>query len=131
MKKLLFTILFSTIITFNTYSRNWYKVIHAIAKVESNHNPKAVNGQYVGYLQIAPILVKECNRILKRKGYPTTFTLKDRYSREKSIRMFYIIQEFYNPKGNIERAIRLWNGGPSYSVRATQAYYNKVMKYLH
>ena len=44
--------------------------------------------------------------------------------------MFILYQSFYNPKGNTERAIRLWNGGPNYSNKSTQNYYNKVKKYL-
>ena len=43
--------------------------------------------------------------------------------------MFILIQEFYNPGRDIEKAIRLWNGGPNYGIRSTQGYYNKVMKY--
>ena len=44
--------------------------------------------------------------------------------------MFKLIQSFHNPKNNIERAIRSWNGGMHYSVRRTQRYYEKVMRAL-
>ena len=114
----------------SVYSKNWGRVIHAIAKVESNHNPKAKNGIYAGYLQIAPIIVNDCNRILKIRKIKKSFTLNDRYDKNKSIEMFIIIQSFYNKKGNVERAIRLWNGGPNYSITKTQKYYNKVKKHL-
>ena len=106
---------------------NWDLVIEAIASIESSHNPKAVskNGLYVGYLQISPILVKECNDILGKQHY----TLSDRYSVEKSKEMFIIIQNRYNKQCSVERAIRIWCGGPKgcNSPHAT-AYYRKVSK---
>ena len=110
---------------------NWHRTIKAIAKVESNFNEKATNGIYVGYLQISPVLVKDCNRILGQKGSKKRYTLNDRYNKQKSIEMFITIQSFYNPRNSIERAIRLWNGGPNYSVKRTQGYYNKVMRYYN
>lgn len=114
----------------NAYAYNWSKVIYAIATVESNHNPSAINGCYVGYLQIGPIIVKDCNRILQKRKSNKRFILKDRYDKNKSIEMFLIIQSYYNPKNSIEKAIRMWNGGPNYSIRSTQGYYNKVRKHL-
>ena len=100
----------------------------AIAYVESKNNPKAVSGDQVGLLQIRPIMVKDCNRILERRGSAKRYTLRDRYNPAKSREMFIIYQSHYNPKGSIERAIRLWNGGSGYSVRATQKYYQKVRR---
>lgn len=104
---------------------NWEPVILAIAQVESHENPKAVSksGTYVGYLQISPILVKECNNIV---GYQK-YTLNDRYSVEKSKEMFVLIQKKYNPTCNVEKAIRIWNGGCGYTIKGTQTYYTKVM----
>ena len=113
----------------SSQAQTWDRVINAVAKVESGYNPRAINGHHVGYLQISPILVKECNRILAQRKDPKRYTLQDRYSKEKSIEMFILIQEFYNPGRDIEKAIRLWNGGPNYGIRSTQGYYNKVMKY--
>lgn len=122
------TILFLCLIFLanKTFAIDWEKVIQAIAKVESNYNPKAFNkkGNCAGYLQITPILVKQCNIILKEKRYK----IKDRFDKDKSIEMFYIIQKYYNPENNIEKAIRLWNGGPRYSIKGTQKYFNKVSK---
>ena len=111
----------------NISARNWNRVMEAIIQVESNGNPKAVNGDQVGCMQIRPIMVKDCNRILKRQGKSKRFTLKDRYSVSKSKEMFIVYQSYYNPKGNIERAIRMWNGGCKYSVRKTNGYYKKVI----
>ena len=44
--------------------------------------------------------------------------------------MFLLIQSWYNPKNNVEKAIRSWNGGVNYKVRSTQRYYEKVMRAL-
>ena len=111
---------------------NWMPLIEAIAYIESGHNEKIVSksGTYVGYLQIGPSLVQECNNILRAKGINKRYTLEDRKNREKSIEMFILIQEKYNPEHDIEKAVRLWNGGPRYTVKSTTAYYNKVMRRL-
>ena len=110
---------------------SWNRVINAIIKVESGGNPKAHNkvGDCCGILQITPILVKECNNILKNKKSNKRYTLQDRYDVRKSKEMFVIIQEHYNPEHNVEKAIKCWNSGfrknyKSYSI----GYYKKVMK---
>ena len=109
---------------------NWNPVMDAIIEVESEGNPKAISGNSCGAMQITPILVKECNEILKKKKSKKRFKLSDRFSVAKSKEMFLLIQSHHNPKNNVEKAIRSWNGGPRYSVRGTQRYYNKVMKLL-
>ena len=106
---------------------NWNPVMDAIIQVESEGNPKAVSGNSVGVMQITPILVEECNNILKKQKSKKRFTLADRYSVEKSKEMFLLIQSYHNPTNSIEKAIRSWNGGIRYSVRATNRYYKKVM----
>ena len=107
-----------------SHARNWDRLIKAIIKVETNGNTKAKNGKCVGVIQITPLMVKQCNIIQKEKH----FSLNDRYSKKYSIEIFKIIQEHYNPKGNIEKAIRIWNGGPNYSAKSTNRYYRRVMK---
>ena len=108
--------------------KKWGAVIEAIAMVESERQPNKVsrNGLYVGYLQMSEILVRECNRIVGYKKY----TYADRYDKQKSIDMFIDYQEYYNPDGNMERAIRLWNSGDlkcmSRKMR-TEGYYKRVM----
>jgi soluble lytic murein transglycosylase-like protein len=132
LKKLLLMMLFACISINASYSQsfNWTKVINAIAIVESNNNPRAVGGGgSVGLLQITPVLVRDVNHILTKQKSSKRYTLNDRLNPEKSKEMFVIIQEHYNPSHNIEKAIRLWNGGPKYSVRGTQGYFNKVMKH--
>lgn len=102
------------------------KVVKAIAQVESKNDEKLVskNKAHVGLLQISKITVDECNKILGLKKY----SYNDRYDRDKSIEMFYIIQNKYNSKGDVERAIRIWNGGPfCKNYRKTDKYYKRVM----
>lgn len=108
--------------------KKWMPVINAIAQVESGGNPKAVSksGTYVGLLQIAPICVRECNRIVGKNK----FTYNDRHSKEKSIEMFIVFQEYHNPEGNMEKAIRLWNSGDKNCMKnkgKTEAYYRRVI----
>jgi hypothetical protein len=106
---------------------NWNPVMDAIIQVESEGNPNAVSGNSVGAMQITPILVKDCNDILKKQKSKKRYTMADRYSVAKSKEMFLIIQKYYNPENNIEKAIRLWNGGVKYTKRATNRYYKKVL----
>ena len=106
---------------------DWNPIMDAIIQVESEGNPKAVSGNSVGAMQITPILVKDCNDILKRQKSKKRYTMDDRYSVAKSKEMFLIIQKYYNPENSIEKAIRLWNGGVKYTTRATNRYYKKVL----
>jgi len=110
-----------------TSSFDWNPVMDAIIKVESEGNPRAVSGNSVGVMQITPILVKECNNILSKLKSKKRYTLDDRYSVEKSKEMFLLIQSYFNPENNVEKAIRSWNGGRNYSVRVTNSYYQKVI----
>lgn len=114
----------------NISSFDWNPVMDAIIQVESEGDPKAVSGNSCGAMQITPICVRECNNILKRRNSKKRFKLSDRFNVAKSKDMFLLIQSFYNPKNNVEKAIRSWNGGQRYSIRATQRYFNKVMKLL-
>ncbi len=109
---------------------DWTPVIEAIMMVESEGNPNAVSGSSVGALQITPIVVRECNYILKANGSSLRYTLADRYDVAKSKEMFLLIQSKYNKENSVEKAIRSWNGGPRYSKRATQSYYNKVLRHM-
>lgn len=110
---------------------DWSRVIDAIAKVESKGNPKAHNpiGDCAGILQITPGLVKQCNTWLKVKKSKKRYTLRDRYNVSKSKEMFEMYQHYLNPSNDVEKAIRIWNGGPGYSVSKTNGYLKKVMTY--
>ena len=110
---------------------SWERVINAIIQVESKGNPKAFNpnGNCAGILQITPGLVKQCNAWLKAKKSKKRYTLADRYNVKKSKEMFEMYQHYFNPSNDVEKAIRIWNGGPGYKVKSTNEYYKKVMKY--
>ena len=112
----------------NSEPFDWTPVMEAIILVESEGNPRAVSGNSVGAMQITPILVRECNNILRSRGSRKQYTLADRYDVDKSKEMFLLIQSQYNKANDVEKAIRTWNGGPNYSVRATDRYYQKVMR---
>jgi|TARA_R110000744_G_scaffold98381_1_gene190067 hypothetical protein len=119
-----------------TYSK-WDTFVDAVIYVESRGNDSAVgdNGKAVGCLQMHPIMVREVNRILAKYDIPTTYTLEDRYSREKSIEMFNIISEEYyccedyTFTDYVEIVARRWNGGPrGDKKRSTIKYWNNVQK---
>lgn len=112
-------------------SFNWNPVMDAIIYVESRGKANAKKGNSVGVMQITPILVAECNSILKKRNSKKRYKLSDRLSISKSKEMFLLIQSAHNPTNNVEKAIRSWNGGPNYSVRATQQYFRRVMEALN
>ena len=111
-------------------SFDWTPVINAIIQVESGGNPKAVSEPSCGAMQITPICVKQCNIILEKRKSKKRYTLSDRFDVQKSKEMFLLLQSFYNRSNDVEHAIRSWNGGQNYSRRATQRYYEKVMRHL-
>lgn len=113
-----------------TENFDWEPVMKAIVQVESEGNTRAVKGNSCGAMQITPILVAECNNILKKRNCKKRYTLRDRFSLEKSKEMFLLMQSQFNPFNDIEKAIRSWNGGNKYSVKRTQRYFEKVMKCL-
>lgn len=100
-------------------------LLEAIREVESGGDTLAINPESgaAGDLQILPIVVKEASIITGKK-----YSNKDRFSKEESEEMFHAIQSKYNPKGDIEKAIRIWYGGPSYTKANTQEYYDKVIR---
>jgi len=109
-------------------SVDWNPIMEAIIQVESGGDANARSGKSVGVMQITPVLVEDCNLILERKKSKKRYSLSDRFSVQKSKEMFLLIQSWYNPSNNVEKAIRLWNGGVNYSVKKTQRYFEKVMK---
>ena len=109
-------------------SFDWNPVINAIIQVESGGNPRAVSGPSCGVMQITPICVKECNLILEKRKSKKRYTLNDRFDVQKSKEMFLLIQSYFNRSNDVEHAIRSWNGGQHYSKRATQRYFEKVMR---
>ena len=47
---------------------DWEPLMEAISQVESEGNAKARNGNCCGAMQIKPILVEDCNLILRSRG---------------------------------------------------------------
>ena len=109
---------------------DWTPVMEAIIQVESEGDPNAKSGNSVGVMQITPVLVAECNNILKKRNSKKRFKLSDRFSIAKSKEMFLLMQSVHNPLNSIEHAIRAWNGGNHFSKKKTQRYFEKVMKLL-
>ena len=77
-------------------------------------------------------MVREVNRICKKKGLKERFTLKDRFDREKSIHMFMIWKGYYHKDNNFEAIARSWNGGPrGPKSNRTLKYWEKVEQQLN
>ena len=124
-------LMLSTTVSAQQEQFDWNPVMDAIIQVESKGNPKAYNpnGNCAGILQITPGLVKQCNTWLKAKKSKKRYTLADRYNVQKSKEMFVMVQKYYNKTNDIEKAIRIWNGGPGFTKSGTNGYLKKVMKY--
>lgn len=110
---------------------DWTPVMEAIIEVESGGNSRAVSGNSAGVMQITPVLVAQCNIIMKRRKSKKRYRLSDRFSVAKSKEMFLLIQSYFNPTNNVEKAIRMWNGGLNYSLKRTQRYFERVMSKLN
>ena len=92
----------------------WTTLQMAIAMTESQFNPKAVGAtKDWGVIQITPIYVKECNRILGEEKY----THSDAFDIEKSLEMFEIMQAHYNPNRDLDKAIRYHNRADWYAKK--------------
>lgn len=104
------------------------KLVDAIIYVESRGDSMAHNKREdaVGVLQIRPIMLREVNRLL---GYDK-YTLKDRWSKAKSIEMFEVIRE-HTTNPTDEKLARNWNGGwNGYKKQSTLKYWSKVKQQL-
>ena len=108
-----------TIVVYKTgHDYDWELFTQALIWVENKGDSKAVGSNNdVGVLQITPILLRDCNRIL---GYES-FTLEDRLDSLRSVEMFNIIQDHYNPQHDYHLALKIWNG------QAPLSYHRKVM----
>ena len=75
----------------NIYELKIKPLIEAMILVESGGNDSAYckKEEAVGCLQIRPIMLKECNRVLELQNSNKRYKLHDRWSREKSIEIFH------------------------------------------
>ncbi len=111
-------------------------LLEAIIQVESRGKEDCIGDKHlgkpsIGVLQIRPIMVREVNRILKKQNIKKKYELDDRYSREKSIEMFYIWKDYYHSEDSDEVIARCWNGGPKgWKRNSTKYYWTKVQKEL-
>jgi hypothetical protein len=118
---------------------NFIKLVAALIIIESGGDDSAIGdkGKAVGCLQIHPVMVNDCNRILAQRGSETVYTQADRWDRAKSIAMCRLFIEHYCIKTRIGRAptmedaARMWNGGPNgWRYTSTENYWEKVKEVL-
>lgn len=118
----------NTIDSLHTYveqkdsTSDWERFTNALILVESEGDSLAIGSKNdVGVLQITPILIEDANRILGYEAY----TLEDRKSRIKSIEIFNVIQDHYNPTHDLHLALKIWNS------KAPISYHEKVIKQMN
>lgn len=102
------------------------RIINAVAFIESSFNEAAYNKDTDarGFLQIRNIMVCEVNQ---RTG--TEFIHDDCWDKEKSIELFTLFQNHFNPTWDLELAARMWHGGCNgHNKISTELYYKKVKK---
>jgi len=105
------------------------KVLLVFFLQESNLDTLAYNKteEALGILQIRPVMLEDANRILGEEK----FKLEDRLCVEKSVEMFWIIQNYYNPNLDLELAAHIWNGGPA-KIKSrwkfTEKYRNEIIE---
>ena len=83
----------------------------------------------VGPGHCRPIMVRECNRIARLLGLRERFTLADRWSEEKSWRMFQLHSGWHRAR-NPEQAARLWHDGGDALRKGQGAHYWSRVKAL-
>lgn len=111
------------------------EVILILIQIESGGDTHAIGdgGRAVGVLQIHSCVIEDVNRI-----YGTTYTLRDRYDKQRSIAIALHYLSHYCTAERIGRqptpmdAARIWNGGPrGWRRLATKNYENKFIKQLN
>jgi hypothetical protein len=122
--------------TTNPFHKNLRDSMYLEAKiyVESRGYPRARDGNQIGILQITPIMIRECNNILKRIGDERRYTVDDRFNPIKSKEIYRIVMEYHNPKFVLFEASCIWNAGrKSNSLNESvygivRIYHNKIVK---
>lgn len=95
---------------------DWRRLIMAIAFTESKFNASALGATGdTGILQIREIYVNEVNRL-----YGTDYIIQDALDPAKSIELFRLMQEHYNPSKGVTLGVRYHNKSPYYAVTVRQ-----------
>jgi hypothetical protein len=101
------------------------KMLYAFQKVESNFDTDTINRLgYGGILQIGQEMINEANRICRIRQINESFALSDRLDSIKSVRVWYIVQNYWNESYTLKKACMVWN--PLASVN----YFNKIKKLM-
>ena len=106
-------------------------LMNAMIFVESRNKDSVIgdNGKAIGILQMHKIAVRSVNKILKKNDIDLEYSYDDRYSRQKTIEMYWIWRNAKHDSSNYETIARSWNGGPRGPKKtATIHYWNKVEK---
>ena len=83
----------------------WQVFVLALVEVECERNPNLTSSKgAIGPFQITSQFVNEVNRL-----YGTSFILEDAWDIDKSLTMFEMINDHYNPNRDIDKAIELHN----------------------
>lgn len=108
-----------------TNGDRYAKLLPAVEFVESGGDASAIGdgGKAVGLLQIHPVMVDDCNRIVGERRW----TLADRLDADKSRAMFRTYSDHYSRKGSDEVVARRWNMGPRGDTKpASRKYWERV-----
>ena len=100
----------------------WEPLYHAIAHVESRHDPKATNNGALGILQIRKCMVQDYNRLTGEN-----ISHDQVYNPRIARKIFYKIASIYG-NDSYEKLARIWNRGPRAEIKGT-AEYNKTTNY--
>lgn len=93
----------------------WQIFIIALMEVECDRNPLAISSKNaVGPLQLTEVYIKEVNRL-----YNSNYTIEDAYDINSSLTIVEMMNDYYNPNKDIDKAIKLHNpnAGSWYSKR--------------
>lgn len=119
-----------SMIVSNNLDIKFLKLVHSLILVESNNGRflhDTLNHDAIGVLQIRPTMVDEVNRLIGSNEYEYS----DRWDSIKSIEMFKIFQDRYNPDYDFHKGCRIWNGGPKgHHKESTLCYLNKALVQL-
>lgn len=117
------------VLCFSAQAADLSRLFHAIAKVESSGNPKAVNRKEnaLGLYQIRPAYFRDA-----KIGGKHSDVLDPKKAQEVVMAYFRKYEPEAVQKGNLEALARLHNAGPNWRKKksATNEYWNKVKKSL-